>query len=30
MTRTFPMNAWYATCWDVDAKREFLCRTIGG
>lgn len=30
MTQTFPMNAWYATCWDVDAKREFLSRTICG
>jgi vanillate O-demethylase monooxygenase subunit len=24
----FPLNAWYATAWDVEVKRELLPRTI--
>jgi phenylpropionate dioxygenase-like ring-hydroxylating dioxygenase large terminal subunit len=30
MTSSFPLNAWYATCWDVDVKRELMARTICG
>jgi phenylpropionate dioxygenase-like ring-hydroxylating dioxygenase large terminal subunit len=30
MTQSFPMNAWYAACWDVEATRNLLSRTICG
>ncbi|MDQ3842417.1 MAG: aromatic ring-hydroxylating dioxygenase subunit alpha [Bacteroidota bacterium] len=28
MNNSFPLNAWYAAAWDVEAKRELLARTI--
>ena len=26
--RPFPLNAWYAACWDADLRRELFPRTI--
>ncbi|GGD94012.1 aromatic ring-hydroxylating dioxygenase subunit alpha [Maribacter cobaltidurans] len=28
MNESFPMNAWYATAWDVELKHELLARTV--
>jgi phenylpropionate dioxygenase-like ring-hydroxylating dioxygenase large terminal subunit len=28
MNNSFPMNAWYAAAWDVEAKHELLARTV--
>ncbi|UPK38247.1 aromatic ring-hydroxylating dioxygenase subunit alpha [Bradyrhizobium sp. 186] len=30
MTQSFPLNAWYAACWDAEATRNLLSRTICG
>ena len=28
MNNSFPMNAWYAVAWDVEAKHELLARMV--
>jgi len=30
MSRSFPLNAWYAAAWDSDIKHELFARTICG
>jgi phenylpropionate dioxygenase-like ring-hydroxylating dioxygenase large terminal subunit len=30
MPKPFPLNAWYAACWDIDLGRSLFARTICG